>query len=192
MALEYLILSIYHSRSGHHHAIYFIPETMPVRPLFAGCLIALWGCTATPASTDLADRLVVNKSKRELLLYKGQTVIRTYHVALGRQPVGPKLREGDKRTPEGTYTISAKYAQSDYHKALRISYPSTADRERARRQGVSPGGDILIHGLPNGRGWLGPVHRWMDWTQGCVAVTDQEIEEIWRLVAVGTPIQINP
>lgn len=165
---------------------------MPVRPLFAGCLIALWGLTATPASTDLADRLVVNKSKRELLLYKGQTVIRTYHVALGRQPVGPKLREGDKRTPEGIYTISAKYAQSAYHRALRISYPSTADRERARRQGVSPGGDILIHGLPNGRGWLGPVHRWMDWTQGCVAVTDQEIEEIWRLVAVGTPIQINP
>jgi murein L,D-transpeptidase YafK len=165
---------------------------MPVRPLFAGCLIALWGWTATPASTDLADRLVVNKSKRELLLYKGQTVIRTYHVALGRQPVGPKLREGDKRTPEGTYTISAKHAQSAYHMALRISYPSAADRQRARRQGVSPGGDILIHGLPNGRGWLGPAHRWMDWTQGCVAVTDQEIEEIWRLVAVGTPIQINP
>lgn len=164
---------------------------MPMRHWFVAFLVVLTEWTATPASNNLADRLVVNKSKRELLLYKGQAVIRSYRVALGRQPVGPKLREGDKRTPEGTYTISAKYAQSAFHRALRISYPSAADRERARRQGVSPGGDILIHGLPNGRGWLGPVHRWMDWTQGCVAVTDQQIEEIWRLVAVGTPIQIN-
>ncbi|QOY88768.1 L,D-transpeptidase family protein [Paludibaculum fermentans] len=165
---------------------------MRFRLLFVGFLIALIGWTAAPANTRLADKLVVNKSKRELLLYKGQTVIRTYRVALGRDPVGPKRREGDGKTPEGTYTISAKYAQSAYHMALHISYPSPVDRERARREGVAPGGDILIHGLPNGRGWLGAAHRWMDWTQGCVAVTNEEMEEIWRLVAVGTPIQINP
>ncbi|MGJ5819131.1 L,D-transpeptidase family protein [Paludibaculum fermentans] len=165
---------------------------MPIRLLLAGTLIALssWGVPA--ANITLADRLVVNKSKRELLLYRGPNVIRTYLVALGHEPVGPKRREGDNRTPEGMYTINAKYAKSAYHMALQISYPNAADRERARRQGVPPGGDILIHGLPNGRGWLGAAHRWTDWTQGCVAVTDKEIEEIWRLVAIGTPIQINP
>jgi murein L,D-transpeptidase YafK len=141
---------------------------------------------------DLADRLVVNKSRRELLLYRSEKVIRAYKVALGRNPVGPKLRKGDSKTPEGSYTISGRNTASAYHRSLRISYPSAADQVRARRQGIDPGGDIMIHGLPNGKGFVGTAHRLFDWTDGCIAVTDPEIEEIWRLVPDGTPIQINP
>ncbi|MEK7406722.1 MAG: L,D-transpeptidase family protein [Acidobacteriota bacterium] len=102
-----------------------------------------------------ADRVVVNKSKRELLLYQSGKMIRSYRIALGRNPVGPKLRKGDRKTPEGAYTISGRNAASAYHRSLRISYPNFADRMRARRQGVDPGGDIMIHGLPNGRGFVG-------------------------------------
>jgi murein L,D-transpeptidase YafK len=144
------------------------------------------------AQSDSADRIVVNKSKRELLLMNRGKIVRAYKVALGRSPVGPKQREGDGKTPEGAYIISARYSQSTYHMALHISYPGPADRARAKRDGVSPGGDILIHGLPNGKGYIGAAHRLYDWTEGCIAVTNSEIEEIWRLVPTGTPIQINP
>lgn len=144
---------------------------------------------AVPEET--ADRIVVNKSTRTLLLYSGSKVIRTHRVALGRTPEGTKLRQGDGKTPEGDYTISERNASSAFQKSLRISYPNAADRERARRAGVEPGGDIMIHGLPNGQGSTGPAHRLTDWTEGCIAVTNEEIEEIWRLVPNGTPIRIN-
>jgi murein L,D-transpeptidase YafK len=159
----------------------------------AVCLLILFlvPCGAVDKG-DLTDRLVCNKSKRELLLYRREKVIRAYKVALGRNPVGPKLRKGDSKTPEGSYTISGRNVASAYHRSLRISYPSAADRVRSRRQGLDPGGDIMIHGLPNGQGFVGPAHRLIDWTVGCIAVTDAEIEEIWRLVPDGTPIQINP
>lgn len=165
---------------------------MYTRILVGGLLFALFGLKAAANPNEVADKIVVNKSKRELLLFKGRTVIRSYHVALGRNPVGPKEREGDGKTPEGAYVISGKYAQSAYHKALLVSYPNTNDRERARRLGVAPGGAIMIHGLPNGLGWIGAAHRLRDWTEGCIAVTNAEIEEIWRLVPNGTPIQIDP
>jgi murein L,D-transpeptidase YafK len=135
---------------------------------------------------------VVNKTKRELLLYKDGKLIRSYKVALGKSPVGPKTRKGDGKTPEGAYVISGRNAASAYHKSLRISYPNAADRLRAKQQGVDPGGDIMIHGLPKGQGFIGTAHRLYDWTDGCVAVTNAEIEEIWLLVPDGTPIQINP
>jgi murein L,D-transpeptidase YafK len=128
-------------------------------------------------SNDSADQVVVNKSKRELLLLRHGAVIRTYRIALGRSPVGPKQRQGDGKTPEGSYVISGRNAKSAYRKSLRVSYPNAADSERARREGVSPGGDIMIHGLPNGLGWMGATHRLRDWTEGCIAVTDEEIEE---------------
>jgi murein L,D-transpeptidase YafK len=145
------------------------------------------------ATTEpLADRIVVNKAKRELLLYHNDKVIRTYKVALGTQPIGPKQRQGDGKTPEGTYTISGRNAASAYHRSLRVSYPNAADLARAKRQHVDPGGDIMIHGLPNGQGFIGAAHRLHDWTVGCIAVTDPEIEEIWALVPDGTPVQINP
>jgi murein L,D-transpeptidase YafK len=172
--------------------IYFVHSAMHMRILVSGLLFVLFGLTADASPDEVADKIVVNKSKRELLLFKGLRRIRSYSVALGRNPVGPKERRGDMKTPEGVYVISARYAQSAFHKALRISYPNINDLKRAQRQGVDPGGDILIHGLPNGQGWIGAAHRLTDWTAGCIAVTDEEIEEIWRLVANDTPVQINP
>lgn len=159
----------------------------------AVCLLVLFLVPCLLAQRGgLADTVVVNKSKRDLLLYRGEKVIGTYKVALGRNPVGPKLRKGDSKTPEGSYTISGRNAASAYHRSLRISYPNAADRVRARQQGFDPGGDIMIHGLPNGQGFVGPAHRLVDWTDGCIAVTDPEIEGIWRLVPDGTLVQINP
>ena len=157
-----------------------------LRPL-AVFLLAL----AAPAEST-ADRVVVRKAKRELVLIRDGKAVRTYTVALGRTPVGAKQRQGDGKTPEGDYTISGRNKQSSYHRSLRISYPNAADTERARRAGFSAGGDIMIHGLPNGLGKLGADHRKSDWTEGCIAVTDKEIEEIWRMVPDGTPIRIEP
>jgi len=119
-------------------------------------------------------------------------VIRTYHVALGRGGLEAKQKEGDARTPEGRYVIDSRNAASSYHKALHISYPDAADRRRAAQTGVSPGGAIMIHGLPNGMGLIGGAHRLYDWTLGCIAVTDSEIDEIWTMVPVGTPVEIRP
>ena len=139
-----------------------------------------------------ADLVVVSKKRREMVLLRGESVLRTYRIALGREPVGPKRQEGDGRTPEGRYVIDRRNAKSKYHLSLHISYPDAADVARAREAGVDPGGDIMIHGLPNGFGWLGSLHRTLDWTDGCIAVTDQEMDEIWQSVDDGTPIEIKP
>lgn len=125
------------------------------------------------------------------LVHAGQ-VLKGYKVALGGEPVGPKTRQGDHRTPEGVYVIDSRNAHSQFHRSLHISYPNAADRERARKLSVATGGDIYIHGLPNGYGFIGAAHRARDWTDGCIAVTDEEIEEIWRLVDNGTPAEIQP
>jgi murein L,D-transpeptidase YafK len=140
----------------------------------------------------VADRIVVNKQERELLLLAGGETLKRYRVALGGHPRGHKTQQGDQRTPEGVYHIAARNPRSAYHRALRISYPNQRDQTQATRRGVSPGGDIMIHGLPNGLGWIGRFHRWLDWTAGCIAVTNSEIEEIWRAVPDGTPIEIKP
>lgn len=147
---------------------------------------------SSPAATVVADSIVVEKSEHRLSLYRKGTLVRRYLVALGQQPVGDKVRIGDNRTPEGVFRIEARNPESRYHRALRISYPDAAHRARARALGVSPGGDIMIHGLPARQAWVGPAHRDFDWTEGCIAVTNQEIEEIWSAVPVGTPIQIKP
>jgi murein L,D-transpeptidase YafK len=139
-----------------------------------------------------ADRIIIHKKARTLeLMHTGQ-VLKTYKIALGGEPLGPKNRQGDHRTPEGMYVVDSRNARSQFHRSLHISYPNTADRERARKLGVPPGGDIFIHGLPNGYGFVGAAHRARDWTDGCVAVTDQEIEEIWTLVNNDTPVEIRP
>jgi murein L,D-transpeptidase YafK len=114
----------------------------------------------------------------------------SYSVALGKNPSGQKSKAGDYRTPEGLYHIDARNPNSRFHLALHVSYPNADDVARARARGISTGGDIMIHGLPNGQGTAGVTHRNYDWTNGCVAVTDQEIEEIWNAVPVGTPIRI--
>ena len=103
---------------------------------------------------------------------------KTYKVALGTQPIGAKERQGDHKTPEGTYTIDSKIEKSQFHRALHISYPNAADRKRALKLGVSPGGDVEIHGLGAEYGWVGSAHRRVDWTDGCIAVTNEEIDEI--------------
>lgn len=142
-----------------------------------------------PASPD---KVVVFKSKRLLILMKGDEKLTEYKIALGGEPVGPKDREGDHKTPEGLYVLDRRNAKSKFYKSIHISYPDTQDRERASKLGIPPGGDIMIHGLPNGFGWLGSLHRSRDWTDGCIAVTDQEMDEIWQAVADGTPIEIKP
>lgn len=118
-------------------------------------------------------------------------ILKTYKVALGN-PKGPKVKAGDRKTPEGVYFIDAMKAQSRFHRALHISYPGAADRERAQREHVNPGGDIEIHGLPPALSWIGSLHRTIDWTSGCIAVTNPEIDEIWSYVSVGTPVEIRP
>jgi murein L,D-transpeptidase YafK len=138
-----------------------------------------------------ATRIVVNKSRREMLLLRGESVLRVYCIALGNNPVGHKQHEGDGRTPEGSYVIDRRNPKSAYHLALHISYPNQADGERARERGLDPGGDIMIHGLRNGDGHVGSAHLPKDWTRGCIAVTDEEMDEIWELVPDGTPIEIN-
>lgn len=139
-----------------------------------------------------ADRIIIHKSARTMELRQAGHVIKTYKIALGGDPVGPKTRQGDHKTPEGLYVIDSRNAHSKFHRSLHISYPNATDRERARKLGFSPGGDIFIHGLPNGYGFVGAAHRARDWTDGCIAVTDQEIGEVWQLVNNGTPVDIRP
>jgi murein L,D-transpeptidase YafK len=147
--------------------------------------------TMTAANAQ-APAIVVAKRARKLTLLRSGNVLKTYDVALGHAPIGPKQREGDGRTPEGRYVIDSKNSRSHSHLALHVSYPDATDRERALRLGASAGGDIMIHGLRNGLVWLGSLHRAIDWTDGCITVTNSQIEEIWSLVEVGTPIEIKP
>ncbi len=139
-----------------------------------------------------ADSIVVEKGKRTLTLYQGGFAVRQYKVALGKQPVGDKERIGDNRTPEGLYRIDFKNPASKYHMALHVSYPDAAHLARANALGVAPGGDIMIHGLPAAYAKLGAEHSNWDWTEGCIAVTNAEIEEIWRAIPAGAAIQIKP
>jgi murein L,D-transpeptidase YafK len=156
-------------------------------------LVVLAACSLAPAAeTSQADKIIIVKSERTMTLMRGDRVLKTYRVALGTVPVGPKQIQGDHKTPEGSYVISGKNAGSRFHLALRVSYPSPADRIRARKLGASPGGDIMIHGLGREFAFLGPLQWRTDWTDGCVAVTNEEIDEIWRLVPVGTKVEIRP
>lgn len=153
------------------------------------------GCAAdksTPPLENQADRIVIEKSARTMTLMRNDKPLKTYKVALSRQPVGAKERAGDHRVPEGEYTVDSKNPDSRFHLALHISYPKAADREHARKLGVDPGGNVEIHGVGRAFSWVGSLHRWIDWTDGCVAVTNSEIEEIWPLVPVGTPVEIGP
>ena len=145
-----------------------------------------------PGPAEKADSILILKKDHLLELFRGGRVIRSYKVALGRGGLAPKQREGDALTPEGHYLIDSRNATSHYHRALHISYPNAEDRKRATQQGAAPGGAVMIHGLPNGMEWIGAGHRLYDWTLGCIAVTDAEIDEIWKLVPDGTPVEIRP
>jgi murein L,D-transpeptidase YafK len=144
------------------------------------------------ASTAEVDKVVVIKKERLMELYKNGEIVKTYRVALGRRPEGPKVCAGDDRTPEGTYYLNWRNAHSRFHRSLHISYPNAEDRLRAKALGLSPGSDIMIHGLPKGYGDVGEWQSIVDWTKGCIAVSNPEIDEIWKLVPDGTPIIIKP
>lgn len=154
-------------------------------------------CSGSQAGADplggmRADSILVQKKAHTLTLYRQGAVIRTYSVALGRGGIGPKVRAGDDRVPEGTYRITGRNPHSAFHLALRVGYPTPEQRREARVRGINPGGDIMIHGIRNGLGWAGRLQRRIDWTRGCIAVTDPEMDEIWRAVPDGTPIVIRP
>jgi len=168
---------------GHRGARRYLPA------LF---ILLLCAALASVQEPKKADKVLVFKQKHELQLLSQGKVFQTYNVALGGDPIGPKAQQGDHKTPEGTYVLDRRNANSKFHRALHISYPSAKDRELARKRGFAPGGDIMLHGLPNGYGAIGAAHRLKDWTDGCIAVTNPEIEEIWTLVPDGTPIEIRP
>lgn len=164
--------------------------------LLAAMMLVLAGCGAAtaqpPAIEGSVDRIVIEKAAHRMRLYAGQRLVRTYAVSLGGGGLAPKTRQGDRRTPEGDYRITGRNPNSRFHLALRIGYPTPAQAAAARTRGVDPGGDIMIHGLPNGRGALSALYKGRDWTDGCIAVTDPEIEEVWKLVRDGARVRIEP
>ncbi|WP_245604550.1 L,D-transpeptidase family protein [Sulfitobacter donghicola] len=138
-----------------------------------------------------ATRVMVDKSERILTLLRDGEPILSVPVSLGAQPEGHKTQEGDERTPTGTYVIDWRNPNSIAHLSLHISYPNEVDAQNATTRGVSPGGNIMIHGIANGWGFLGKLHRYWDWTNGCIAVTNTEMKTIWSFVPNGTPIEIT-
>lgn len=140
----------------------------------------------------LIDLIVIEKQKREMHIYYRGQLIKTYQIALGFSPIGHKEQEGDGKTPEGKYSIISKNPRSRYHLSLKISYPNDQDLENAKKKNVSAGNYIMIHGLGKSYSYLGKDHINHDWTEGCIAVTNEEIEEIYPSIEIGTPIEIWP
>lgn len=145
----------------------------------------------SPAPGSITQ-VLVRKSERRLYLLSGEEVVRSYRISLGDNPEGHKLYEGDERTPEGDYILDWRNPHSDFYKSIHISYPSPRDRELAEAWGLDPGSNIMIHGLPNNAGDLAFAYIGLDWTDGCIAVSNEAMDEIWELVADGTPIRILP
>ncbi|WP_342610738.1 L,D-transpeptidase family protein [Thiorhodococcus drewsii] len=186
-----------HHRKTWRSRIASLPSGLFGALALAG-LIGLGGCAmqkdTPPPVTGPIDKVVVKKSARQLELVMNGKVVRQYRISLGGSPVGHKYREGDQRTPVGDYVLNWRNANSNYYKAIHISYPNDRDRMVSRQLGYNPGGMIMIHGLPNyvRSENLRKQYGGRDWTHGCIAVQNHEIDEIWRLVPDGTPIQILP
>ncbi len=142
----------------------------------------------TLASVDLVK---VDKSANKMYLLDGEKTVKEYHIALGANPQGHKQQEGDERTPEGVYTLDYKKEDSSFYRAMHISYPNQQDIESAKARGVSPGGFIMVHGQRNGLAWMAPISQNFNWTNGCIALTNKEMDEFMTLVATGTKIQIE-
>ncbi|MBN9288614.1 MAG: hypothetical protein BGO43_07160 [Gammaproteobacteria bacterium 39-13] len=146
---------------------------------------------APPVKLSKIDYILIEKKKRQMTVFHKDKPLRVYRIALGFSPVGHKTEQGDGKTPEGMYKIVAKNPKSRFHLSIKISYPSTADRKIAAEKGVHPGGEIMIHGL-GAQGFLGEKHRLRDWTLGCIAVTNEEITEVYPYIDVGTKVEIRP
>lgn len=144
---------------------------------------------AMPTSI-IIDKVFVDKSARTLQLLSDDKVIKSYHIALGGNPIGHKQQQGDQRTPVGNYILDYKNEKSGYYRSIHVSYPNTADKARAKSRGVSAGGDIMIHGQKNGFGAFGILNQQRDWTEGCMAVSNDEMDEIMAAVKIGTAIEI--
>jgi murein L,D-transpeptidase YafK len=158
--------------------------------LAASSMQAFSASDASLQASVMADKVLVLKGERKLLLMKGDEVLKTYSVSLGGSPVGPKVRQGDSKTPEGKYVLDRHNAKSQYHRSIHISYPNAEDVARAKKLGVPPGGDVFVHGQPHD--FSGTSQQLGDWTDGCIAVTNAEMDEIWRAVPDGTVIEIRP
>lgn len=143
-------------------------------------------------ANEIADLIVVIKSKRVMFIMKEGKIIKAYRISLGKTPVGKKTSQGDGKTPEGRYYIEGRNPNSNFYRALKISYPSEEDILKATKAGINPGGAIMIHGLSKKVEYLGKYHIIDDWTEGCIAVTNEEMDEIWRIVPDGIPIEILP
>jgi murein L,D-transpeptidase YafK len=139
-----------------------------------------------------ADLVVVKKSESRLYLYRDSQAFAEFRVSFGSEPKGHKQQEGDERTPEGRYVLDAKNLKSAFYRAIHLSYPNAQDVASAKARGVQPGGQIMIHGQRNGLGWLAPVAQWFNWTDGCVGLSNKDMDAVWSAVDVGTPIQIYP
>lgn len=171
-------------KQGRKHLLFWALLLIAATALASSPQVATWPPPLAPAA-ERADAIHVYKAQRRLDLLRAGKVIASYRIALGGAPAGHKRQQGDKRTPEGDYRISYRNERSRFHLSLRVSYPNESERRQAQARGVDPGGDIMIHGAT-------PVGYRGDWTDGCIAVTNAEIEEIWRRVPVGTPIRIEP
>ena len=160
-----------------------------------GAFLAGLGAYASAAHAGdfpIADRVIVEKQNRKLHLVKGGQKIRSFDIALGIEPVGDKEREGDHKTPEGLYSLDIRHPDSDFFLAIHISYPNPEDRASARRKGYDPGGAIMIHGQPNAPTFSAAYYRTQDWTNGCIAVSNSDMIDIWLMTERGTPIEILP
>lgn len=169
------------------------PFKQPWRWLLPALATLLLG--SEPASSlgnQLADRVVVYKAERRLELLRGTEVLRSFRIALGLKPEGHKEREGDFRTPEGRYALTERNPDSEFFLAIKISYPSEEDTRRARAAGLQPGGAVMIHGQPNSPRHSLEYYRRMDWTNGCIAVSNADMVDIWLMTGINTPIEIRP
>jgi len=164
--------------------------------LFAGIVLALsaFAATAPVQAGDfpVADKVVIEKAARKLYLLQEGKVFRTFKIALGIMPVGDKKKEGDFKTPEGQYLLDRRNPDSDFFLSIHVSYPNLADRREAQEKGVSPGGAIMIHGQPNVPTRSEAYYRTQDWTNGCIAVSNSDMIDIWLMTGENTPIEIRP
>jgi murein L,D-transpeptidase YafK len=165
------------------------------RTLLSACFLGLAGLVSghgARAEAFKADKVVIHKSRRVMELMRGGTVLESFRIELGKHPTGPKMKNGDGRTPEGFYIVDGRNSHSAYHLSLHISYPNEIDRISSAQAGVKAGGEIYIHGMPPEFGHADPIGYFKDWTDGCIAVGNKAIERVWAAVDVGTPVEIRP